>query len=227
MKTLATFRLLLMAPAFLLILQASPLAAAPKGLDLTGLPGPLAHQVRAVLSKANTLAKMPPLVLQGPGGGGAPSTALTLPILNASSRPQVSAHGQIGLAWVGGNAAYKAQLLSSAQPVVITSVATTQAVFQSNTIVPGTYTVQITDSGGQTITGTFDVVQSGPVLSPDPIEQYRGKVPPPVFAIAKASLFAKQGRQFYLQAYQLLSPFLDYPDAANLRQALVQGAPVQ
>ena len=229
MNTSAALRPLLIAFTLLLVFAASPLAADPRPkLDFSMLPSGVANQVRSVLSKANTLARMPALVLQGAGAAGPSTPSLSVPILTASPRSQVSASSKIGLAWVGGSAAYKAQLMSgAAAPVVTTQVSTARAVFTANTIAPGTYNVQITDSSGSTATGAFDVTQNGPTLNPDPIEQYRGRVPPPVFAIAKASLFAKQGHQFYLQAYQLLSAYPNYPDAVNLSQVLVQGVSVK
>jgi hypothetical protein len=201
-------------------------ALADKTLDLSGLPASVASNVRAVLQQANALNALSQVTSRGvPSGSDTP--ALGVPILEGSARAQVSASKEITVAWVGGRPAYKAQLLSSAdKPVASVSGTDTQAVFKSEAIVPGSYSVEITDSTGKTAKGTFDVVQPEPALVPDSIDQYSGSIPPPVFGIAKASLYAKQGRQYYLQAYQLVSPFTDYPEAVNLREVLVQGAPV-
>jgi hypothetical protein len=199
----------------------------PPTVDLSQLPGPLADQVRSVLHKATTLTHARGFHLMGLSVGQT-TNDLRVPILTASPRSQVAPSNQIGLPWVGGSATYHARLLAGAtQQVAAIQAASARAVFSGTAVLPGTYTVQITDSGGKTAIGSFDVVQNGPALNPDPIEQYRGRVPPPVFAIAKASLFAKQGREFYLQAYQLLAPYANYPQVEDLNEVLTQGALVK
>jgi hypothetical protein len=199
----------------------------PPVVDLSQLPGPLANQVRSILHRAAILTHERGFQLMGLNAGQT-SNDLRVPILTASPRSQVAPSDQIGLPWVGGSAGYNARLVSGAtQQVAAIQAASARAVFSGAAVMPGTYTVQITDSGGKSATGSFDVVQGGPALKPDPIEPYRGRVPPSVFAIAKASLFAKQGHEFYLQAYQLLAPYANYPQVEDLNQVLTQGAPVK
>ncbi|MGP6155920.1 MAG: hypothetical protein ACLPYS_00020 [Vulcanimicrobiaceae bacterium] len=204
----------------------SPSVAQDSGIDYGSLEASTASSIKAVLK---TASDDKPVRMRSASLANEP---LKIPMITDTPRARVQAGQPIALGWVGGTPGYRALLEASASqpPLETQTVTTTTVVFKTASIKPGTYIVLVTDAKGQTQQSSFEVAPSAVPPKTD-LDQLR-IFPPAMQQLMGACLYARAGREWYLAAYQRLAalpddfPSADSPDAGNLRNLLVTGAPL-
>ena len=133
----------------------------------------------------------------------------------------------LAFAWLDGKAPFKIQLSGGTGCAARQSgVSANSATFRNLRIAPGTACrLRIEDADRQAVSAGFEVVapQALPGLSIDQIVND----PDLPADVLKAALLARQGRQWYLAAYQAVADAADDPQhqALQLRSWLAEGQP--
>jgi hypothetical protein len=167
------------------------------------------------------------MVSRGPG-----TSAPQIPMLPASPMPiEPASSTLLAFQWLGGKTPFTVTVVPARgnTPLVTkTGIAQNNVTIEGLHLAPGTYQVHVTDSLQQTVSGTFNCVNQP--LPPLPIDSISNDlaIPPATLAALRAGLYAKQGTEYYLVAYQALADFPDDPpngQVHNLRNWLAEGLP--
>ncbi len=139
----------------------------------------------------------------------------------------------VAFGWLGGQAPFTVTIfsLSSSRPLVTQpSVSRNSVTISGVQLTSGRYAVRVEDALGRTAQGAFQCINGD--LPPLPIDQIGGGITLPVstIAIIRAGLLARQGRQYYLAAYEALASLPDDGpggDVYGMRTWLAKGLPFQ
>lgn len=152
-----------------------------------------------------------------------------IPMLPGAPLARVGAADSLTFAWQGGTAPFRVEVLQRGRIIAEKPAAENFVTLSGlRRIRNGIFALRVVDAQRQVAGGAFEVVPPASLPS-KPVASLSGAASAlgSNAAVVNAALLARQGRQWYLAAYQMIANVPDDPDhqAVKLRDWLSEGQP--